>query len=119
MSFIPIVDQSIGGGQFVSIQNNYRMGQQFLNTKSEINELINSLAKKSINHNQPDMAPANVHLSTIIYKQRIANTFEKKLRKNLSNVVNDIISGIESKKKIVVVDERKSLIEYIFNFKKF
>lgn len=64
--------------------------------------------------------PNELCLSTVVYNDsKSDNKLFKKLELNLCEIAGTIIRGIQSEKQVVVVSERRSLINYFLKLIKF
>lgn len=104
-------------GHFVTIQSE-TSGRPFLETSTEIKELI-----RGLNVDTSNIKPCTTNevcLSTVVYNDNKSdNTLFKKLDLNLCEIAGTIIKGIQSEKHVVVVSERRSLIDYLLKLIKF
>lgn len=133
MNFIPKLTQA-NRGHFVTIQPSSQAAKPFLDTKSEIRELIRHLSNSnnSINNGSsfnlaevqmPSSGIAMVsaqqllQFSTIIYKTKTNNSDSKLniLDLNVCEIAERIINSIQCEKQCIEINERRSLIEYILN----
>lgn len=116
--FIPALRHSTRRGHFVTIQSEAGGARPFLETSPEIKELIRNLHVDG-DHVKPRM-PNELCLSTVVYNDNKSdNKLFKKLELNLCEIAGRIISGIQSEKQVVVVSERRSLINYLLKLIKF
>lgn len=114
--FIPALRHSTRRGHFVTIQSEENGARPFLETSPEIKELIRSLNVDGDNV-KPRM-PNELCLSTVVYNKSDTKLF-KQLELNLCEIAGTIIRGIQSEKQVVVVSERRSLINYFLKLIKF
>lgn len=134
MNFVPKLAQA-KQGHFVTIQPNSHAAKPFLNSKSEIRELIKHLSNSNSMHDTLynfnelplELRMVNNHkqqlqLSTVIYKTKNSDSNCKLINildLNVCEIAERIIDGIQSEKKCIEITERRSLIEYILNVIKF
>lgn len=118
MNFIPALIHSTRRGHFVSIQSEASGARPFLETSPEINELIRSL--NVCKDNGKRATPNELCLSTVVFNDNKSDIkLFKKLKLNLCEIAGTIIRGIQSEKQVVVVSERRSLINYFLKLIKF
>lgn len=111
MNFIPVLRHSTRRGHFVSIQSEASGARPFLETSPEIRELIRNLNVDADNA-KPGMS-TELCVSTVVFNENKSdNKLFKKLELNLCEIAGTIIEGIQSEKQLVVVSERRSLINY-------
>jgi len=110
--FIPTLKHSTRRGHFVTIQSEASGARPFLETSAEIKELMRNLNADDDNNMKPRM-PNELCLSTVVYNDsKSDNKLFKKLELNLCEIAGAIIRGIQSEKQVLVVSERRSLINY-------
>lgn len=116
--FIPALRHSERRGHFVTIQSDASGARPFLETSPEIRELIRNLNVDE--DNMKPRVPNELCLSTVVYNgNKSDNKLFKKLELNLCEIAGRIIGGIQSEKQVVVVSERRSLINYLLKLIKF
>lgn len=118
INFIPILRHSTRGAHFVSIQSESSRARPFLETSPEIKELCRRL---SIDKDNVDPSISKeLCLSTVVFNDsKSDNKLFKKLDLDLCEIAGTIIKGIQSEKQVVVVSERRSLINYFLKLIKF
>lgn len=118
INFIPTLKTSTRRGHYVTIQSEASGARPFLETSPEIKELI-----RNLNVDEDFMKPRipnELCLSTVVYNDNKSdNKLFKKLELNLCEVAGTIIKAIQSEKQVVVVSERRSLINYFLKLIKF
>lgn len=104
-------------GHLVTIQPTQRAARPFLDTKSEISELITHLGGV-VDENDGSMPTArrcSVQLSTIIYSSPVKSDklFNVLELRSLREVATRIIDGIRHERRTLKITERRSLIDYM------
>ncbi|XP_037030356.1 uncharacterized protein LOC119070138 isoform X1 [Bradysia coprophila] len=118
INFIPSLKHSARRGHFVSIQSEPSGARPFLETSAEMKELCRRLSID--NDNLKPSIPNELCLSTVVFNDNKSdNKLFRKLELNLCEIAGTIIKGIQSEKKVVVVSERRSLINYLLKLIKF
>lgn len=109
--FIPRLCQSRHGGHFITIQHDAKnVVRPFIDSRSEIQELIRCLTHKC---NDNEQKHTQVHLATVILPERGKCGATAAVE---TKHVEKIIDGIENRKSIVrITTENRSLIEYLIN----
>lgn len=126
MFFVPKMRYSLSG-HVVSIQSaSSDTPRPLLDTRGEIQRMVQFLATidtdSYVNETQTSadapMQSVNVQLTTVLCNQNVgrqnANSDDSKV--NLTNVTEQIITGIQRERSLIKINESKSLIQSICNF---